>query len=254
MTGCCKGQQLVIIPKTVVPTTAHQIMIWDGSTFKLKELVGFTSSSTQMTIPSAVDGSITNEGLLTLTANPLITGATISSNTSGSTSIKLAGRDGTYILRSATNDTLFFGNNNTRTTFQNHSAVTVSNTTMTVVGGVHIELEDGLDKSFVIYLHYTTGGTSQGLQFRLINNGLGTGTYWYDYNFPITGDRQTGAIYNSSSSITIPSSESGTNIAVIRGVAKSTGVGTGIFELELEISAEDGASTVTTLTTGITQY
>ena len=60
ITSCCQGQQLVM-PNTINPTTPNQLYIWDGTTLKLKELVGFTVSSTQLTIPSAVDGSVTNE-------------------------------------------------------------------------------------------------------------------------------------------------------------------------------------------------
>lgn len=254
--GACKIQSQVptIIPKQVVATTTNQIQIWNGSAFVLKELVGFTSSSTQMTIPSVVDGSITNEGQLSISGNTLVDSVTLTSNTSGSTAIKMRGADGNYIHKSTTNDTLFIGNVATESTLLNHTSVTVNNTTMTAVGNTTIEQEEGLNTEFTIYLHYTTGGTGQGLQFRIISVGAGTGTYWYDYNFPITGSRVTGAIYNANTTITIPSSESGTNIAVIRGVTKSAGLFLGIFAIQLQVSAEDGASTITTLTTGITQF
>lgn len=252
--GACKIQLQVptLLPRIVTPTTANQVQIYNGTTFVLKELVGFTVSGSQLTIPSATDGSVTNEGVLSVTGNTLVSGVTLSSNTSGSPVIKFAGRDGTYIYKSATNDTILIGNNNTTNLLLSHSAVTVSNTTMTTVSGTLVEQEDGLNEPFTIYLHYTTGATSQGLQFRL--NPSGSGTFWYDYNFPITGGRTSGAIYNANTTITIPSSESGTNIAVIRGIAKSSAVGAGIFSIELQVSAEDGSSTITTLITGITQY
>lgn len=309
MVGCCSGQPIVTIPKAIVPTTAHQFMVWDGSTFKLKELVGFTVTSTQMTIPSSTDGSISNEGLLgvgagsgtssvlltntstgtgvtinassplnitestssnggsitlsvavadpsasnegqlSLTGNMFESGATLNSNTSGSSIIKIVGRAGVGINRNV--DTLFLTNTANIILLTNHVAVTSSNTTMVTVFGSVIECEEGEDKEFTIYIHYTTGTTSQGLQFRI--NNTGSGTFWYDYNFPITGSRVTGSIYNANTTITIPSSESGTNIAVIRGISKSAGVGLGIFELNLQISAEDGSSTVSVLTTGATR-
>ena len=309
MVGCCSGQPIVTIPKAAVPTTAHQFMVWDGSTFKLKELVGFTVTSTQMSIPSSVDGSISNEGLLgvgagtgtssvlltntstgtgvtinanapatitestssnggsitigvtevdgsisnegslSLTGNMGVSGITLNSNTSGSQIIKIQGRGGINVNRNL--DTIYLTNGANVIVLSNHLAVTSSNTTMVQVSGTTIESEESEVKEFTIYLHYTTGATSQGLQFRI--NSTGTGNYWYDYNFPITGDRITGSIYNANTTITIPSSESGTNIAVIRGISKSAGVGLGIFELNLQISAEDGSSTISVLTTGATR-
>lgn len=223
ITGCCQAQQLVM-PKTMNPTTPHQL-IWDGTTLKLKELVGFTISSTQITAPTVVDGSVTNEGQISFTGNTSQNGITLNSNTTGSTAIKIHGEGGVYTHKSTTNDTLFIGNVATESTLLNHTSVTVNNTTMTAVGNTTIEQEEGLNTEFTIYLHYTTGGTGQGLQFRIISVGAGTGTYWYDYNFPITGDRIAGSIYNSNTTITVPSSESGTNTAVIRGITKSSGVG-----------------------------
>ena len=254
ITGACKSQVPVIWPKTVIPTTTDQIPIWNGTSIVLKQLSGFTINSTTISTPSVVDNSVTNEGQLSIAGNTSVSGVTLTSNTSGSTTVKIAGKDGTYIHKSATNDTLIIGNNNTRNILTNHSAVTVSTTTLTDVGGTLIEQEDGLNEAFVIYIHYTTGATTQGLQFRLISANPSRGTYWYDYNFPITGGRQTGAIYNASTTITIPSSESGTNIGIIRGVSKSNAVGLGIFDLRLQISAEDRSSTITTLTTGVTQF
>jgi len=222
ITGCCQAQQLVM-PKTMNPTTPHQLWIWDGTTLKLKELVGFTISSTQITAPTVVDGSVTNEGQISFTGNTSQNGITLNSNTTGSTAIKIHGEGGVYTHKSTTNDTLFIGNVATESTLLNHTSVTVNNTTMTAVGNTTIEQEEGLNTEFTIYLHYTTGGTGQGLQFRIISVGAGTGTYWYDYNFPITGDRIAGSIYNSNTTITVPSSESGTNTAVIRGITKSSG-------------------------------
>jgi len=223
--GACRIQSQVptIIPKQVVTTTNNQIQIWNGSAFVLKELVGFTISSTQITAPTVVDGSVTNEGQISFTGNTSQNGITLNSNTTGSTAIKIHGEGGVYTHKSTTNDTLFIGNVATESTLLNHTSVTVNNTTMTAVGNTTIEQEEGLNTEFTIYLHYTTGGTGQGLQFRIISVGAGTGTYWYDYNFPITGSRVTGAIYNANTTITIPSSESGTNIAVIRGITKSSG-------------------------------
>lgn len=245
----CEGQPL-IVPKIVNPTASNQILMWDGTLFKLVQLTGFTINSTTVSPPSTVDNSVTNEGLLSISGNTLVSGVTLTSNTSGSTSIKIAGADGTYIHKS--NDTIIIGNTNTNHILTNHSAITVTNsTTQTPVGGTLIEVEDGLNFPFTIYLHYTTGSTSQGLQFRL--NPSGSGTFWYDYNFPITGSRVSGSIYNANTTTTIPSSESGTNIAVIRGIVKSSAIGAGIFSIQLQVSAEDGSSTVTTLTTGVTQ-
>ena len=68
----------------------------------------------------------------------LVSGVTLTSNTSGSTSIKIAGTDGTYIHKS--NDTIIIGNSNTNHILTNHSAITVTNsTTPTSVGGTLIE-------------------------------------------------------------------------------------------------------------------
>jgi len=197
-----------------------------------------------------VDGSVTNEGQLSITGNPVINGATISSNTSGSTPIKVVGKDGIVARISATNDTLIISSSYIVSTITNHSALTVNNATLTNVGGTLIEEEEASSSDFTIYLHFTTGATSQGLQFRITNSG--PGTYWYDYNFPITGDRITGSIYNANTTIVVPSSETGTNIAIIRGISKAESTG-GIFELQLQVSAEDGSSTISILTTGITK-
>jgi len=250
--GCAKGQSLITIPKCIIFPASSSVQFWDGTTVGTRQLTGFTITGSTISPPSAVDGSVTNEGVLSITGNTLVSGVTLASNTSSSPTIKIAGRDGTYIYKSATNDTILIGNNNTTNLLLNHSAVTVSNTTLTTVGGTLIEQEDGLNEPFTIYLHYTTGATSQGLQFRIVPSG--SGTFWYDYNFPITGDRVSGAIYNANTTITIPSSESGTNIAVIRGIVKSSAVGAGIFSINLQVAAEDGSSTITTLTTGVTQY
>ena len=252
--GCCKGQSLTIIPKCVIFPASNSVQFWDGTTVGTRQLTGFTITGSTISPPSITDNSVTNEGQLSIAGNTSVSGVTLTSNTSGSTAIKIAGKDGTYIHKSATNDTLIIGNNNTGNILTNHSAVTVSTTTLTDVGGTLIEQEDGLNEAFVIYIHYTTGATTQGLQFRLISANPSRGTYWYDYNFPITGGRQTGAIYNASTTITIPSSESGTNIGIIRGISKSNAVGLGIFDLRLQVSAEDGSSTITTLTTGVTQF
>lgn len=255
--GCikpCEGQPLVTIPRCIIFPASNSIQFYDGTTVGTRQLVGFTISSTQITAPTVVDGSVTNEGQISFTGNTSQNGITLNSNTTGSTAIKIHGEGGVYTHKSTTNDTLFIGNVATESTLLNHTSVTVNNTTMTAVGNTTIEQEEGLNTEFTIYLHYTTGGTGQGLQFRIISVGAGTGTYWYDYNFPITGSRVTGAIYNANTTITIPSSESGTNIAVIRGVTKSAGLFLGIFAIQLQVSAEDGASTITTLTTGITQF
>ncbi len=187
--GACKAQVPTIVPKAVVPTTAHQIMIWDGSTFVLKELVGFTSSSTQMTIPV------------------------------------------------------------TETSLTNHGSINVNNTSLTTVTNAGISEDNGSNSAFTIYLHYTTDATTEGMRFRL--EPTGTGTFWYDYDFPITGSRVRGIIYNANTTIVIPSSETGTNVGIIRGISKSGG---GAFSIALQVSAEDGSSSITTLTTGVTQY
>lgn len=189
MIGCCSAQPIVIIPKAVTPTTAHQVMIWDGSTFKLKELVGFTSSSTQMTIPVA------------------------------------------------------------ETSIMNHGSINVNNTSLTTVTNAGVAEDNGSNSAFTIYLHYTTDATTEGMRFRL--EPTGTGTFWYDYDFPITGSRVRGIIYNANTTIVIPSSETGTNVGIIRGISKSGG---GAFSIALQVSAEDGSSSITTLTTGVTQY
>ena len=191
-------------------------------------------------------------GQLSISGNTSQNGSTLTSNTSGSTAIKIAGESGIYVHKSSTNDTILIGSNGIIPLLFNHTSVTVNNTIMTSVGNTTIEEEDGLFTSFTYYLHYTTGATSQGLQFRIVPSG--SGTFWYDYNFPITGSRVSGTIYNANTTITIPSSESGTNIAVIRGIVKSSAVGAGIFSINLQVAAEDGSSTITTLTTGVTQY
>jgi len=255
--GCslpCKSQSLIKIPGASIFSNPNSVQFYDGTTMGSRQLVGFTISSTQITAPTVVDGSVTNEGQISFTGNTSQNGITLNSNTTGSTAIKIHGEGGVYTHKSTTNDTLFIGNVATESTLLNHTSVTVNNTTMTAVGNTTIEQEEGLNTEFTIYLHYTTGGTGQGLQFRIISVGAGTGTYWYDYNFPITGSRVTGAIYNANTTITIPSSESGTNIAVIRGITKSSGVGAGILHLQLQISAETGATSVTVVNTGITRY
>ncbi len=309
MIGCCSAQPIVIIPKAVTPTTAHQIMIYDGSTFKLKELVGFTSSSTQMTIPSATDGSITNEGLLgvgagTGTSSVLLTntstgtgvtintnapatitestssnggsitigvtevdgsvtnegqlsfsGSTngtvsINTNTSGSSSIKVIGKSATTVTRGA--DTLYITTPLSTGDFKQPSvSTTVNNGTLTNLPNITIEIEEGGHVAFTTYLHYTTGATSQGVQFRITTGDPTQGTYWFDYDFPITGGHQTGSIYNANTTISTPSSESGTNIAIIRGIVKSNN--TGILDLIFQVAAEDGSSTITVLTTSVTK-
>lgn len=193
-------------------------------------------------------------GQLSISGNTSQSGVTLTSNTSGSTAIKIAGADGIYIHKSTTNDTLIIGNNDGRV-FTTHAAVTVTNsTTQTSVGGALVEVEDAQSVEFTIYLRYTTGGTNQGLQFRMNPSNSSIGTFWYDYDFPITGGHQTGSVYNANTTITIPSSESGTNMAIIRGISKSSAVGAGLFGLQLQISAEDGASNITTSTTGITRF
>ena len=81
--GACRIQSQVptLLPRIVTPTTTNQVQIYNGTTFVLKELVGFTVSGSQLTIPSATDGSVTNEGLLGISAGTS-TSSILTTNTS----------------------------------------------------------------------------------------------------------------------------------------------------------------------------
>lgn len=245
--GACKIQSQVptIVPRQVVTTATNQIQIWNGSAFVLKELVGFTSSSSQMTIPSAVDGSVTNEGQIVFSGNSTNGSVTVNTNTSGSTAIKIIGIGRTTVTKG--NDTLYISTVPSNGFFQPFGSTTVNNGTLVTTQS--IDVEDGNHLAFTAYIHYTTGATSQGIKFAVNAVNSSRGTYWYDYDFPVTGARQSGAIYNANTTITTTSSETGTNIAIIRGIFKSNN--TGLFELDFQIAAEDGSSTVTVLNTSI---
>lgn len=250
ISGCCKGQSLITIPKCITFPSSNSIQFWDGTTIGTRQLTGFTITGSTISPPTAVDGSITNEGQMSFTGNSTNGSVVVNTNTSGSTGIKMIGKGITTVTKG--NDTLYITTPLSTGDFKQPSvSTTVNNGTLTNLPNMTIEIEEGGHVAFTTYLHYTTGATSQGVQFRITTGDPTQGTYWFDYDFPKKGGHQTGSIYNANTTISTPSSESGTNIAIIRGIVKSNN--TGILDLIFQVAAEDGSSTITVLTTSVTK-
>ena len=111
--------------------------MWDGSDFKLKELVGFTVTSDQMIIPTAIDGSITNE-LQTLST---------SSNT-----VTLSNSGGSFTIAGT-------GTNN----------VTTSGTTITVAG---TEVDGNVNNEGLLGVTTATSNSSRITSNSTLANGV----------------------------------------------------------------------------------
>lgn len=246
----CLGQTTAVVPDVVTPYSTQSIQFWDGTTWGLRQMVGMSVTNSQLIFS---DNSSTNEGRLILAGNNTNGSVTINTNTSGSPAIKAIGTGNVNVT--ASNDTLRISGVGNRAGYLSvrTNTLTVNDGTLTDVNMV-AEVEDGINYPFELYVLYTTGATEQGIKFRMNPNVPERGTFWCTYDFPTNTGRVTGAIYNANTTIVTDTSPSGTNIGVIRGIIKSSAVGAGIFEVHLEVAAEDGSSTVSLLSGSATGY
>lgn len=136
----------------------------------------------------------------------------------------------------------------------NHTAATYTNTTTLVtLVGADVPVGNNEVVEFTHYIVYTTNLTSTGLSVSLGSSTPANGVYVYDvYSLAANITTNGGPRYNSSAAIVIPSSTTGTNCAIVRGLTFSSG---GSFTLSLKLATDSTSNTTINIqSTGFTTY